>query len=401
MIHAPTCLICGSERLEAKPARVAPFIRERCGILEPVPEVRLARCPACNFAFFDQRLEATEVQRLYQGYRDADYTRRRVHFEPYYHVLRESIEDRRAAYRSGRIDGMKGLFRDLPGPFDRILDYGGEADGWLAKGVFPHGNVSVFDLSFDAALPAPASQDLVLCSNVLEHVSFPGPFLAELAGFLKPGGWIALEVPYERPEDPAALAAHGALQLHEHISFFSPEALVRLVIQGGFRPVGPIRIYQDLVGLVARQTRIPSWFARPPLRIVTAPELPVAPERDPLLSDSVVRGVEALVKAWKRQGTRIALAPAGGFVRGLLTHTGLRDADLVAVADRDPLRAKTLAGPKGVGYADLRGLAPDLVLVASPEHERLICHTLEGPAGPGCRILSLSDLLWPGFRSEK
>ena len=55
------------------------------------------------------------------------------------------------------------------------------------------------------ALPlATASQDVVLTSHVLEHIRDDRAALAELARVLRPGGWMAVMVPYD-PALPATL----------------------------------------------------------------------------------------------------------------------------------------------------------------------------------------------------
>ncbi len=71
------------------------------------------------------------------------------------------------------------------------------------------------------------------------------------------------------------------------------------------------------------------------------------------------------------KGKRLALAPACVLSRQLLAHPELSKAEVVGFLDRDPvLHGKKIDGVTVYPYAELAGLAPDLVIVAVPEHHR-------------------------------
>lgn len=71
---------------------------------------------------------------------------------------------------------------------------------------------------------ADASFDGVLCSQVLEHVFEPEPFLAEIRRVLRPGGRLVLAVPFvwdehEQPRDFARYSSFGLRALLERNGF--------------------------------------------------------------------------------------------------------------------------------------------------------------------------------------
>lgn len=97
---------------------------------------------------------------------------------------------------------------------------------WAAS---PHPGAQSADIVSDlAALPLPDGElDLVVCTEVLEHVPDPGRALAELARVLRPGGRIMLTVPFVG-------------ELHEEpFDFYryTPYALEHLLGQAGFADV--------------------------------------------------------------------------------------------------------------------------------------------------------------------
>ncbi|MCR4264138.1 MAG: class I SAM-dependent methyltransferase [Candidatus Roizmanbacteria bacterium] len=61
---------------------------------------------------------------------------------------------------------------------------------------------------------APASVDVCLCTEVLEHVPNYGDVIAQMGSIVKPGGWMLITVPNEgKVHDPG------------HINIFTPESL--------------------------------------------------------------------------------------------------------------------------------------------------------------------------------
>jgi 2-polyprenyl-3-methyl-5-hydroxy-6-metoxy-1,4-benzoquinol methylase len=224
--------------------------------------VKLGMCARCGFRFFLQRLTGEEEGRLYNAYRGADYVAERNRFEPWYTpALNESIASpenftkRRAA--------LQRLFQTvLAGRRVRtILDFGG-AGGELLNDLIPDTQTYVYDISGSAVVDGAIALrtlaecaehrfDLVVCSNVLEHVSSPRSFLEEIDRIVDPETLIYLEVPRESPFGLLTLAKRVAqqailllkrprvaielfrhnflIQMHEHVNFFGVRSLDRLV----------------------------------------------------------------------------------------------------------------------------------------------------------------------------
>ena len=72
--------------------------------------------------------------------------------------------------------------------------------------------------------------DLVVCSNVLEHVSYPSLVVNELKAFLHQDSILYIELPFEdvmrRPYD---LKSNCKYHWHEHVNFFSLDAIKEIV----------------------------------------------------------------------------------------------------------------------------------------------------------------------------
>jgi len=283
MIQVRSCPICGRKDLAARRAKLAPFIWERCyapsgpsarmpatlhrfiakvrtrlHMLLEMPALALQHCPDCDFAFFSHRYDDLEVARIYQGYRDDRYNQDRIRLEPDYLAVSQAMDGRGTRYHGTRIAALAKLASKWGLHPGTVLDYGGEADAWLARGVFPEAEVRAFDLSDGSEKPTDLTFELVLCAHVLEHVAHPSAFLEELAGHVAPGGALYLELPLEYGVEVAELlrAPSRTPVLHEHLSFFTPRAVERLLTPLGFRVEhnDPIRSdYYAGMGVLARK----------------------------------------------------------------------------------------------------------------------------------------------------
>ena len=85
--------------------------------------------------------------------------------------------------------------------------------------------------------PIPLSDgvgDLVVCTEVLEHVPDPMAFLAELVRVAKPGARLLITVPDARSETfIAATAPEGYFEAPNHIRIFSADEFRDLILQSG------------------------------------------------------------------------------------------------------------------------------------------------------------------------
>jgi hypothetical protein len=258
MIKVSTCVICEQPIRCLKKALVAPFVAERIWKKPPFC-VDLVKCDACGFMFYNPRLEDEELQREYAGWRSDEYFKMRNSFEPWYTTKfnedlgsARSYEDRRALLGAGvrKHVGQRKI--------SRILDYGGD-HGDLIKGLFDGAELFVYDISGATPLegvtptkePASCKADLIVNSNVLEHVGFPRVLVGQILEAAPKGGLVLVEVPCEfamgfsriarriaqvglmslrRPSLAPQLFRPAALyMMHEHINYFTENSLTTLM----------------------------------------------------------------------------------------------------------------------------------------------------------------------------
>lgn len=267
MIEVSSCVICDSPIRRLKRALVAPFLATRIWGRDPFC-VDLVHCDSCGFAFYNPRLDGNDLQRLYSNYRSDEYQRMRFASEVWYTkkfnfdlASPKSYEERRrqlAGVLRSHIGGRK---------IKRILDHGGDR-GDLVAGLYDDAEAFVYDISGVTATagvtaisePASCKADLIINSNVLEHVGFPQVIVREILAASPPGGLVYLEVPCETPIGVKRIARRTAqiaitallrprvgisilrpsslYMMHEHINYFKPETLVALMKSAAGNVIG-------------------------------------------------------------------------------------------------------------------------------------------------------------------
>jgi len=258
VIDATKCVICGSNIRFLRKALVAPFLARRIWNRSPF-FVRLVHCETCGFMFYTPRLDAAEENRLYADYRLQEYQQMRQSSEPWYTPgfnarlsSSESFEVRRQALCEILDEHIE------KGRVKRVLDYGGDR-GDLVAGLVEGAEAFVYDISGIPAVkgvnatgdPAGCKADLIVNSNVLEHVGFPREVVRQMILAAPPGGLIFVEVPCESPLERArmirrvvqigvtaimrpalavAVARPASLyMMHEHVNFFTEQVLTTLM----------------------------------------------------------------------------------------------------------------------------------------------------------------------------
>jgi hypothetical protein len=251
-------VICDSSIRRLKRALVAPFLAKRIWNKTPFC-VDLVQCEACGFTFYNPRLDDTELRRLYADYRKEEYRQMRYASEPWYTAKFNADLASVSSYEIRRAK-LAPILRQHVGqrPISRILDYGGDR-GDLVAGLFDGAETFVYDISGIPAAtgvtattdPAGCKADLIINSNVLEHVGFPRLLVSEILQAAPEGGLVFLEVPCESPLGLTRMARRVAqigimvltrptlarsivcpaslYMMHEHINYFTERSLTALM----------------------------------------------------------------------------------------------------------------------------------------------------------------------------
>ena len=260
--------------------------------MEMAPQLtHIMFCGNCGLRFFDRGLSTDEAARYYREYRSDKYCAARNRCEPFYttRIHREISSWLGSPQRRQALADVLSRNGGI-GNFNSILDFGG-GDGTLIvdldaeeRAVLdPSGTppvAGVVRISDDAS--AARQWDLIVCAQVLEHLTDPRLTIGRLGSLLAPGGRLYLEVPDEtwdnrtfagafRDRWLAWLLAHptllvagdvistacriklgtlppfGFIPMREHLQYFTEEALCAIIeacgldiIRSGRNSVGQI-----------------------------------------------------------------------------------------------------------------------------------------------------------------
>lgn len=258
---AKHCVSCNGSRLGHIPAVLMPFIAFRVFGWQPthitsewglrdIPAgmacsvCNSVMCEDCGMLFLDMRFDDAEMAALYDDYRGDAYTAARDRFEPGYAVRNALLLD-----GSGYIAQIEAFLEPHLGPRPSVLDWGGDTGvntPFRSRATRHH----IYDISkrpvvesarvVDLEAVRANVYDLIVFSNVLEHVPYPRDLLREIVGAMRPETVLYIEVPHEdvvRLIDDPAQRLERKRHWHEHINFFTPRALDIL-----FRDAGLLQI---------------------------------------------------------------------------------------------------------------------------------------------------------------
>ena len=254
---ARSCPCCSSSQILSSPAVLMPFIADRVFGWKPVTidETWGLRtipyghaytlcsskfCQICKFLFLDIRFDDKEMHRLYSGYRDENYTQLREYYEPGYRS-RNEILNAEISYS----DQVEPFIERFLNRCDSILDWGG-ASGFNTPFKSRAKYHYVYDISGQPVVEGVKalskedtlrhSYDLIVCSEVLEHIPFPIEMLKEIKKRMSEDTLLYIEVPFEeimRADVETALIKKR--HWHEHINFFSLDSLAFLIHSVGMK----------------------------------------------------------------------------------------------------------------------------------------------------------------------
>ncbi|MFA6101885.1 MAG: methyltransferase domain-containing protein [Victivallaceae bacterium] len=137
------------------------------------------------------------------------------------------------------------LARLLEGMGHRISAIDSSADGIrIAKDACPSIDFRCLSLYEDLASHLDTNYDVVISSEVIEHLYDPRTFLFNARAIMKEEGTLILTTPYHGYLKNLAMAVTGKLDKHftvgwdcGHIKFFSVKTLTAMVAEQGFRNI--------------------------------------------------------------------------------------------------------------------------------------------------------------------
>jgi SAM-dependent methyltransferase len=260
---AKYCVACESTKLRSSPAVLMPFVAHRIfgwgpTAIEPSWGIRdlpvgLAcsvckslLCDDCGLLFLDMRFDDDEMASLYFDYRGPGYCEERERFEPGYSARNKLLLD--GSTYIGEIEAF--LQPHLVARLPRVLDWGGDT-GVNTPFRATAARHDILDISnrplIDGARAVTRADveenayDLIVYSNVLEHMPHPRRSLSEVASAMRPGALLYVEVPHEEliranPTPDARLQSKH--HWHEHINFFTEQSLDAILAAASLNVVG-------------------------------------------------------------------------------------------------------------------------------------------------------------------
>jgi hypothetical protein len=252
---ATQCVCCGSFNLKASPAILMPFVAHRVFDWAPVviddswglrtienghaySICKTLLCADCGFLFLDIRFTESELANLYRNYRDQAYNDLRETYEP-------GFTRRNAELKAGvdYLDKVEDFLAPLLKFPVKVLDWGGDT-GKNTPFKTKNTVLDIYDIS-DVPVVHGAKRvskqqalstayDVVICSNVLEHVPYPADMLFEIREVMRSDTILYIEVPFEGVmRDNVAELPAVKKHWHEHINFYSRQSLDRLLTSCG------------------------------------------------------------------------------------------------------------------------------------------------------------------------
>lgn len=263
------CVCCESKRIDKSFGYFQPFISNK--VMDyPVEQIRFEtgapffpilftnslRCQDCGFVFSQVRFEEAEMERIYSGYRDADYTSLRDAYEPGYAQLNKNLGKNPQEISSRAAALQKFVTSEMDvGQVGSVLDYGGD-EGQHIPPCFNHAKRFVYDVSGANAAEGIVKVgkgfrkevDFLICSNVLEHLPFPAMALDEMSNWMHKDTILFIDVP-----DEITGLDHQPAAFHEHVNYFNEKSLVALMKHKGFEVMKSETITMDFGYTMARQ----------------------------------------------------------------------------------------------------------------------------------------------------
>jgi 2-polyprenyl-3-methyl-5-hydroxy-6-metoxy-1,4-benzoquinol methylase len=290
------CAVCeGEEFIELHPgtiedrdadaARYFSSSRERAGYLP------IVRCARCGLVLQNPRDDRATLARVYGALSDSKYeeedTSRSASAREHL-ALVEAHEP-----QPGRLLDVgcaSGLF--VAAAHEKGWQAAGaDASVWMVERARERCPEAAFEIGTLETLEFPREGfDVITLFDVLEHVDAPQAALQRLHGWLRPGGVLCLSVPNAGSWTARLMGPRWVLLLREHLWYFSPETLGKLLARAGYELVG-VRmkwVSFSLHNVVTRLAQYPGAVGRLSARLEGNRALKRLPVRFPMGEMDVV-----------------------------------------------------------------------------------------------------------------
>jgi len=191
-------------------------------------------CCNCKLLFLDIRFSETELANLYNNYRGDEYVTLRNYYEPGYTQRNKLLNSSERL-----IDKIEFFLAPLISFPLTTLDWGG-GSGKNTPFQNQENDIDIYDIDDNPVIghakhinkqtAFSKRYDLVVCSHVLEHIPYPLDTILEIKNTMDESSTLYIEVPYEdivQFEQPDIHIKKN--HWHEHINFFSPDSLRKLL----------------------------------------------------------------------------------------------------------------------------------------------------------------------------
>ena len=236
MMNINFCANCHSENIETFNSTMDDFVIRRMqgSVINNHGPCLYIHCLDCDYGGSSYRFTREEEDRYYHEYMkpNGDYTNDRgchgeaelLNSKEYIHMRRDTVVN----ILSKQIDLNS---------ITSVIDFGGNT-GDMFPLELNHADRYVVDIESRIlsnsvrSISNPSESglvDLIICSHTLEHVSDARGLIEEIKTYLKPNGWLYIEVPAET----VGIFNHGH-NFHEHINHYTPLALENTLAMHGF-----------------------------------------------------------------------------------------------------------------------------------------------------------------------
>jgi hypothetical protein len=202
------CICCGERSFKKGYGLISPFFSER--VLEQADSliVDVLLCKSCKSRFFDVDISEAQLGRLYDDYRGNSYFEQRNKHEPWYtKAINDDIGGGEEFVKRLKtcVDAL--AVAQVKNEFTAALDHGGDRGQMLSGGVIHAQQRAVYEISgvtpehdvenITYQQMCDTSWDFILSCHVLEHLTNPSSYVADLSALGHKGTVYFFEVPNE------------------------------------------------------------------------------------------------------------------------------------------------------------------------------------------------------------